>query len=68
MMTITLTEEQMMMVRQAMCNASMKYLTKAFETEDELKNLGRTGEEVFEYSLHNECQKIISIIDSAKEY
>lgn len=64
--TLTLTEEQMMMIRHAMCDKAMKYLTKAFEVEEELKALGRTDKEAVEWEMKSreECHGIISIIDN----
>lgn len=66
-MTITLTEEQAMMIRQALCRRSTEVLTKAFEVEDELKTLGRSGEKVFEYEEHEKINQIIELIDKERE-
>lgn len=61
--TMKLTEEQMMIIRHALCDKSLKLLSKAFETEDELKKLNRASEEVWEYQQHDKVNEIINMID-----
>ncbi len=68
-MTVTFNEEQMQLIRQAMSNSQMKYLARAFKTEEELKELGREDRYLvdMEMEMHNKCTEIISIIDSMME-
>lgn len=66
-MTLTFTEEQVAMIRRAMCNESIKHLAKAFETAEELKALGRDDKYLVDMEMEQRdvCQKIIEMIDSA---
>lgn len=63
--TLNLTEEQAMEIRRAMCNASMKALTKAFDTEEELRALGRTDRDMVDFymGVREMDQQIIKMID-----
>ena len=67
-MTLNLTEEQAMLIRQALCNSSTRALTRAFEAEDELKALGREDRYLvdMEMELHNEYKNLIDMIDEAR--
>lgn len=67
--TITLTKEQMTLIRQAMSNSAIKYLSRAFETEAELKELGRDDRYLVELEMaqHDACNEIIKAIDKELE-
>lgn len=69
-MTLNLTEEQAMMIRHAMCDYSMKNLMKAFDTQEELKKLGREDDDYivnFHMNQRDEAQAIIEMIDGMRE-
>lgn len=64
--TLTLTDDQLMIIRSAMCDKSIKLLAKAFETEEELKKLGREGEEIWEFKQRERVHEIIELIDESR--
>lgn len=69
-LTLTLTGDQAMMIRHAMCDYSMKNLMKAFDTQEELKKLGREEDTYivdFHYKQSDEAQAIIAMIDKEWE-
>ena len=65
-MTLTFTDEQIDLIRIAMCNSAMKHLIKAFEVEEELKKLGREGEENLEMNHHEQIIELIHRIDDIR--
>jgi hypothetical protein len=62
--TLTLTDEEMKIVRSALCNQSMKVLCHAQEVkrEEKEKGLNNEGSQIY-YDFHDEIKSIIAKID-----
>lgn len=62
----TFTEDELMLIRQALCVSSTRYLMKGFDTEDELKRLGRAGERNYDMEIHSQMMEMIARIDKVR--
>lgn len=63
MITLTLTEEEALMVRVALYDKSLRMLGKAFETKEELQQLGRDDFELADFYM-NEHEMYNNIIEN----
>ena len=66
---MTLTKEEMRLMRSALCTASTKALSRAFKTQEELEELGRDDTYLVELEMriHEMYQGMIKKLDKELE-
>lgn len=68
-MKIEITEEEARLIRRALCDSQLKHLSRAIETKEELKKLGRNDTYLadIEMDIHNKYTDLIKLIDDTMD-
>lgn len=66
-MVLKLTNEEMHIIRSALCDKLIKSLGNAMKEAEELEKLGRSDEENISLYVHDKIKKLIDKVDEVRE-